>query len=61
MPHGTRGDFADFREAVWAEARRNWLVEPFDTGALPQFEQPQKFVAAYERFLANAVVKANAA
>jgi pimeloyl-ACP methyl ester carboxylesterase len=61
MPHGTRGDFADFREAVWAEARTNWLVEPFDTGALPHFEQPQQFMASYERFLANADVKASAA
>jgi pimeloyl-ACP methyl ester carboxylesterase len=54
MPHGTKGDFGDFSEAGWAIARPNWLVEPFDTGALPHFEKPTKFVASFDRFLTNA-------
>jgi pimeloyl-ACP methyl ester carboxylesterase len=52
MPHGTRGDFSDFSGADWARARPNWTLEPFATGALPHFEQPGAFLAAYERFLA---------
>jgi pimeloyl-ACP methyl ester carboxylesterase len=54
MPHGTKGDFGDFSEAGWAVARPNWLVEPFDTGALPHFEQPAKFMTSFDRFLADA-------
>ena len=42
-------------------ARTNWRVEPFDTGALPHFEEPQKFMAEYRRFLADAAIEAHAA
>lgn len=52
LAHGTRGDFADFSEAAWTRARDDWFVDAFDTGAMPHFEQPQRFFAAYERFLA---------
>jgi pimeloyl-ACP methyl ester carboxylesterase len=55
MPHATRGDFKDFSQAGWAEARPNWTVQPFDTGALPHFERPAAFLEAYERFLAAQV------
>jgi pimeloyl-ACP methyl ester carboxylesterase len=54
MPHGTRGDFQDFSAAGWTASRPNWTVQPFPTGALPHFEQPDEFLAAYERFLAAA-------
>jgi len=51
LAHGTRGDFGDFSEADWARARESWLVEAFETGALPHFEQPDGFLASYERFV----------
>ena len=54
MPHGTRGDFGDFSEVGVVAARPNWQVQPFATGALPHFEQPDEFLAAYEKFLAGA-------
>ncbi len=54
MPHGTRGDFGDFSEVGAVASRPNWQVQPFATGALPHFERPDEFLAAYERFLAAA-------
>ncbi len=54
LPHGTRGDFKDFRGADWARADPRWTVEAFETGALPHFEQPERFHAHYARFLAAA-------
>jgi pimeloyl-ACP methyl ester carboxylesterase len=54
MPHATKGDFGDFSEAGWAMAKPNWLVQPFDTGALPHFEEPQRFMTSFDHFLANA-------
>jgi pimeloyl-ACP methyl ester carboxylesterase len=51
LPHGTRGDFRDFREAAWAQERDNWQVVPFASGALPHFEKPGEFFPAYEAFL----------
>jgi pimeloyl-ACP methyl ester carboxylesterase len=53
LPHGTRGDFRDFREAEWARKRDNWQVMAFDSGALPHFEMPDAFHAAYSAFLAD--------
>jgi pimeloyl-ACP methyl ester carboxylesterase len=53
VPHATRGDFSDFSDAGWAQARGNWTFAPMPTGAMPHFEQPQAFVAAYEAFLAR--------
>ena len=53
MPHGTRGDFGDFSEVGAVASRPNWQVQPFATGALPHFERPDEFLAAYERFLAG--------
>ena len=52
MTAATRGDFGDFSDSDWARARSNWRVETFDTGALPHFEVPDRFVAVYEDFLA---------
>ncbi len=51
VPHATRGDFKDFSAAGWTKARSNWRLQPYDTGALPHFEQPQRFLADYDRFL----------
>ena len=54
MPHGTKGDFGDFSEAGWTRLRPNWIVTPYDTGALPHFEKPEEFMRDYARFLAEA-------
>ena len=51
LAHGTRGDFRDFSEAEWTLDRDNWLLQPFDTGALPHFEQPELFFPSYADFL----------
>ena len=51
LGHGTRGDFRDFSEADWAEARGNWQVQAFASGALPHFEVPEQFFASYSAFL----------
>lgn len=51
LGHGTRGDFRDFRGADWTAGRDNWTVRAFDTGALPHFERPAEFFAAYTGFL----------
>ncbi|HSP26255.1 MAG TPA: alpha/beta hydrolase [Saliniramus sp.] len=53
VPHGTRGDFADFSGAEWARDRANWHFMPFQAGALPHFEQLEPFLAAFEEFLAQ--------
>ncbi|MEM1437813.1 MAG: alpha/beta hydrolase [Pseudomonadota bacterium] len=54
LPHGTRGDFKDFREADWARAADTWRVQAFESGALPHFEVPDTFFAAAEVFLSQA-------
>lgn len=51
VPHGTRGDFADFSETGWAEQAGNWRFEPYDAGALPHVEHPERFIAALTEFL----------
>lgn len=53
VPHGTRGDFKDFSEAGWTATRSNWTVQPYDAGALPQFELPDRFHDDYRHFLAG--------
>jgi pimeloyl-ACP methyl ester carboxylesterase len=52
VPHGTRGDFKDFSGADWTGERPNWSPMPFETGALPHFEQADRFETAYRQFLA---------
>lgn len=54
LAHGTRGDFADFSGVDWARERPEWRVDAFDTGALPHFEDPERFFARYDAFLASA-------
>jgi pimeloyl-ACP methyl ester carboxylesterase len=55
LAHGTKGDFQDFSGAGWVKSRANWRMHPFDTGALPHFEQAHAFLAAYDAFLADVV------
>ncbi len=54
MSHGVRGDFVDYRGAEAMKSRDNWSFTVFETGALPYFEVPGAFVAAYDAFLARA-------
>lgn len=51
LPHGTRGDFKDFRGARWAHEHDNWTVQAFDSGALPHFERPAEFFSSARAFL----------
>jgi pimeloyl-ACP methyl ester carboxylesterase len=53
VPHGTRGDFNDFSGAGWLAGRSNWSMQAYATGALPHFEQPDRFIADFKRFLAR--------
>lgn len=47
MSHGVRGDFTDYRGKVSVEGRPNWRFTVFSTGALPYFEVPETFNAAF--------------
>ncbi len=51
VPHGTRGDFRDFSGADWTASRRNWRLQPFESGALVHFERPAEFEAGLRAFL----------
>lgn len=51
MSHGERGDFTDYRKKTLVEGRPNWQVQVFPTGALPYFEVPAEFNAAWDAFL----------
>lgn len=53
VPHGTKGDFKDFRGADWARERDNWTFEAFDSGALVHYEVPDAFFRSFEAFLAR--------
>jgi pimeloyl-ACP methyl ester carboxylesterase len=53
MSHGVRGDFTDYRGQPSLHLRRPWRVTIFQTGALPHFEMPNEFCAAYDAFLAT--------
>ena len=53
MSHGVRGDFVDYRAKSIVEGRDNWRFNVFATGALPHFEVPDEFEAAYDAFLAT--------
>jgi len=54
MAHGVRGDFTDYSGKRIVESKPNWTIDVFQTGALPHFEVPEAFFAAYDRFLAAA-------
>ena len=51
LAHGVRGDFTDFSRIDSIEHLPNWQISVFQTGALPYFEAPQKFIEAYDEFL----------
>ena len=53
MSHGVRGDFTDYRGKAFLERRPNWRFTVFETGAMPYFEVPDRFIAAYAEFLAG--------
>ncbi len=53
VPHGTRGDFKDFSGAGWTRDRDNWNLQPFESGALPHFEDADSFSNAYRSFLSS--------
>jgi pimeloyl-ACP methyl ester carboxylesterase len=51
LSHGVRGDFVDYSQTDGITDQDNWQTTVFDTGALPYFEIPEAFVAAYDKFL----------
>ena len=51
VSHGTRGDFVDYSRADALRDRPTVRITVFEGGALPHFEQPQAFLAAYDAFL----------
>ena len=51
LSHGVRGDFTDYQGTSIVAGRPNWQFSVFPTGALPHFEVPGEFVAAYDAFL----------
>jgi pimeloyl-ACP methyl ester carboxylesterase len=53
MSHGVRGDFTDYRGKARFEGRANWRFSVFPTGALPYFERPAEFAAAFDDFFAR--------
>jgi len=54
MSHGVRGDFTDYRGRSLVAGRPNWRFSIFETGALPHFEVPEVFCAAFDAFLSGA-------
>ena len=50
MSHGVRGDFTDYRGKALFEDRPTWRFTVFPTGALPYFEVPGEFAAAFDAF-----------
>jgi pimeloyl-ACP methyl ester carboxylesterase len=61
MSHGTQGDFAEYKQEQIVRARGNWRFSVFATGALPFFERPAEFHAAYDEFLAQRAARADLA
>jgi hypothetical protein len=55
MSHGVRGDFINYDGKAQVEGRANWTIDVFQTGAMPHFELPERFVQTYDTFLAKAV------
>jgi pimeloyl-ACP methyl ester carboxylesterase len=53
MSQGVRGDFTDFRGKRLIKDRGNWETSVFQTGAMPYFEVPAVFTAAFEAFLSG--------
>ena len=55
LAYGTCGEFNDFGNTRNVATRSNWIIQTFETGAIPYFERAQEFIAAYQRFLDRAV------
>lgn len=55
LTHGVRGDFQNYSGLGKVTNRPNWHVQTFNSGALPQFEVLDEFVAAYDQFLTRHV------
>jgi pimeloyl-ACP methyl ester carboxylesterase len=53
VSHGVRGDFTDYRGLSIVAGRPNWRVSVLQTGALPYFEQPDRFFADFDTLLAT--------
>jgi pimeloyl-ACP methyl ester carboxylesterase len=53
MSHGVRGDFVDYSAKDSVQGRANWIIDVFDTGAMPHFEAEAAFIAKYDSFLAG--------
>lgn len=51
LTHGVRGDFSDFSRTEGITDQANWRTTVFQTGAMPYFEVPERFMAAYDDFL----------
>jgi len=55
MPHGDRGDFNDYSRSEPIEGKSNWRTTEYQTGALPYYEIPERFVSDYQEFLTESV------
>lgn len=54
ISHGVRGDFVDYGGVdALLERQEGWTRDVFPTGALPYFEVPEPFAAAYTEFVAR--------
>jgi len=53
LAHGSRGDFADFSRIDAISDKPAWQTSVFETGALPYFELPGRFIQTFEQFLAD--------
>lgn len=58
VPHGDRGDFADFSQAGWTEARPNWRLQRFPAGAMVHWELPDAIADGWQAFTAQALTAA---
>lgn len=54
LSHGVRGDFTDYRGQRYLEGRSNWRFSVYQTGALPYFEVPERFIADCDAFIGTA-------
>jgi hypothetical protein len=48
---GAWGDFTHYRGRYHLERRGNWRFSVYQTGALPYFEVPERFIADYDGFV----------
>jgi pimeloyl-ACP methyl ester carboxylesterase len=51
--HGVRGDFTDYRGLATVAGRGHWRVSVLQTGALPYFEETERFFAEFDTLLAT--------